>query len=168
MSEHPTTLRSRAGGRSARRTLRTTRDFTMLPGLTRGIPECEVMDGSQVERIDNASMDILENVGVLFRDTIAIADWKRAGAKVDGEMVYLDRGLVRELIATIPAEFTYHARNPANNVKLGGKHSIFVPMTGAPFLRDLDDPIHDGKVGILVVELMGEVIGPGAHCRHLI
>jgi trimethylamine--corrinoid protein Co-methyltransferase len=131
--------RSRAGGRAARRTLRTTRDYRMLPGLERKIPDCEVMDQEHVEMIDAASMDILENVGVQFRDPIALDDWKKAGAKVVGEMVYLDRGLIRDLIATIPSNFTYHARNPANNVQLGGKHSVFVPMTGAPFLRDLDD-----------------------------
>ena len=84
-------------------------NFEMLPGLRNALPHCEVMDGAQVERIDAASMDILENVGVHFRDAIAIAEWKRAGAKVVDETVYLDRGLVRELIATIPADFTYHA-----------------------------------------------------------
>lgn len=47
--------------------------------------------------------------------------------------------MVRELISTIPAQFTYHARDPKKNLALGGKHAIFVPMTGAPFLRDLDD-----------------------------
>jgi len=139
MTYTQTRPRARSGGRSARRTLRTASDFSMLPGLTRTLPLCEVMDGAQVERIDNASMDILENVGVQFRDETALADWKRVGAKVVGERVYLDRGLVRELIATIPAQFTYHARNSAKNVRLGGKHSVFVPMTGAPFLRDLED-----------------------------
>ncbi|MDA0720779.1 MAG: trimethylamine methyltransferase family protein [Proteobacteria bacterium] len=139
MSETLTAPRARSGGRSARHTLRTTRDFSMLPGLTRGIPICEVMDGAQVELIDAASMHILENVGVQFRDPIALADWKAVGAKVVGEIVYLDRGLVRDLIATIPADFTYSARNPENNVRLGGPHSIFVPMTGAPYLRDLED-----------------------------
>lgn len=139
MSETLTTPRARSGGRSARHTLRTTRDFTMLPGLTRGIPICEVMDGAHVELIDAASMNILENVGVQFRDPVALADWKATGAKVVGEIVYLDRGLVRDLIATIPADFTYSARNPENNVRLGGAHSIFVPMTGAPYLRDLED-----------------------------
>ncbi|WP_170593417.1 trimethylamine methyltransferase family protein [Ruegeria arenilitoris] len=134
-----TATRARTGGRAARRALRTAPSFDMLPGLTRNIPLCEVMDGSQVERIDAASMDILENVGVQFRDPIALADWKAAGAKVDGERVYLDRGLVRDLIATIPSDFTYHARDPRKNVRLGGPHAIFVPMTGAPFLRDLDD-----------------------------
>ncbi|SEL20985.1 trimethylamine---corrinoid protein Co-methyltransferase [Roseovarius azorensis] len=131
--------RARAGGRSARRAIRTAPKFDMLPGLTRALPVCEVMDGAQVERIDAASMDILENVGVQFRDPIALEDWKRAGARVAGEMVYLDRGLVRELIATIPETFTYHARDPQKNVRLGGRHSVFVPMTGAPYLRDLDD-----------------------------
>jgi trimethylamine--corrinoid protein Co-methyltransferase len=97
------------------------------------------MDGAQVEQIDNASMYILENVGVQFRDEVALADWKAAGAKVVGEMVYLDRHLVRELIATIPSTFTMHARNPANNVPLGGRRAMFVPMTGAPYLRDLED-----------------------------
>ena len=132
MAEAATRVRSRMGGRSARRTMRSTRDFTMLPGLTNTLPLCEVMDGSQVEKIDAASMDILENVGVQFRDPIALEDWRKAGAKVEGEIVYLDRGLVRELIATIPEQFTYHARNPANNVALGGKQAVFVPMTGAP------------------------------------
>jgi trimethylamine--corrinoid protein Co-methyltransferase len=111
----------------------------MMPGLKRNIPECEVMDGSQVERIDAASLDILENVGIHFRDEIALEDWRRAGAKIEGELVYLDRGLVRELISSIPPDFTYQARNPANNLRLGGKHSVFVPMTGAPFLRDIED-----------------------------
>jgi len=84
-------------------------------------------------------MDILEQVGVVFRDPIALEDWRQAGADVRGETVHFDRGLIRELIATIPSQYTIHARNPANNLPFGGKHSIFVPMTGAPYLRDLDD-----------------------------
>ncbi|MEM9638767.1 MAG: trimethylamine methyltransferase family protein [Pseudomonadota bacterium] len=126
-------------GRGARKAQRQTRDVTMLPALKRRLPLTEVMDAEQVARIDAASMDILENVGVVFRDDIALADWQRAGADVRGERVHLDRGLVRELIATIPESFTYHARNPANNLPFGKDHAIFVPMTGAPYLRDLDD-----------------------------
>ena len=134
-----TSDRKRSGGRAARRALRTATDISMLPGLTGRLPVTEVMDAAGVERVDAASMDILEQVGVQFRDPVALEDWKRAGAKVAGEMVYLDRGLVRELIASIPSSFTYHARDPQKNVDLGGRASIFVPMTGAPYLRDLDD-----------------------------
>ncbi|WP_127112875.1 trimethylamine methyltransferase family protein [Shimia sediminis] len=131
--------RRRGGGRAARRAERTAPNFDMLPGLENTLPLTEIMNGSQVERIDAASMDILENVGVQFRDDIALGDWKRAGAKVVGEMVYLDRHLVRDLISTIPETFTYHARDPNKNVSLGGRNAVFVPMTGAPFLRDLED-----------------------------
>jgi trimethylamine--corrinoid protein Co-methyltransferase len=129
----------RSGGRLARRSLRTASKIDMLPGLTRNIPYCEPMNEEQIHRIDKASMDILEEVGIVFRDPIALEDWKRAGADVRGERVHLDRNLVRELIRTIPAQFTYHARNPEKNVALGGPHSVFVPMTGAPYIRDLED-----------------------------
>ncbi len=126
-------------GRGARKAVREARDFTMLPALKRRLPLTEPMDDGQIERIDAASMHILENVGVVFRDPVALADWRRAGAKVEGETVFLDRFLVRELIATIPESFTFHARNPANSLPFGKDHAIFVPMTGAPFLRDLED-----------------------------
>ncbi|HUF88092.1 MAG TPA: trimethylamine methyltransferase family protein [Thermohalobaculum sp.] len=130
---------ARRGGRLARRGLRSAPEIDMLPGLTRNLPVVEPMTPEQVARIDRASMDILEEVGVVFRDPVALDDWKRAGADVRGERVHLDRGMVRDLIATIPATFTYHARDPKKNVALGGPQSIFVPMTGAPYLRGLDD-----------------------------
>jgi len=131
---------TRRGGRGARRELRTTRSEKMLPTLRRSLPLVEPMDTEQIARIDNASMGILEDVGVVFRDPQAIADWQAAGAEVrDGDRVHLDRGLVRDLIATIPDSITLHARNPENSVALGGSKSIFVPMTGAPYLRDLED-----------------------------
>ncbi|MEH6832135.1 MAG: trimethylamine methyltransferase family protein [Sulfitobacter sp.] len=132
-------IRTRSGGRAARRALRSAPNFTMLSGIHNKIPTCEILSGNQVEQIDAASMDILENVGVIFRDEIALADWKRVGAKVVGERVYLDRGLVRNLIKTIPEQFTYHARDPEKNIPFGGNRALFVPMTGAPYLRDLED-----------------------------
>ncbi len=111
----------------------------MLPALTRRLPLTEPMDEAQIRKVDDASMSILEEVGVVFRDNIALDDWRKAGARVDGETVYLDREHVRELITTIPSRFTYHARNPEHHLPFGGDRAIFVPMTGAPYLRDLDD-----------------------------
>ncbi|MEQ8665899.1 MAG: trimethylamine methyltransferase family protein [Rhodospirillales bacterium] len=137
--ETPTSRNTRRGGRDSRRVIRTNRIEPMLPALRHGLPYTEPMVREQVERIHEASMWILENVGVDFRDPIAPGQWKAAGAKVDGERVYLDRHLVMELIRSIPSQITLHARNPEKNVGLGDGRSIFVPMTGAPFIRDLDD-----------------------------
>jgi trimethylamine--corrinoid protein Co-methyltransferase len=111
----------------------------MLPALKRGLPVVEPLDGDQIERLHEASMAILEEVGVVFRDPIALQDWKKVGADVRGERVHLDRGLVMELIKSVPTTIQYHARDPQKNVRLGGPYSIFVPMTGAPYMRDLDD-----------------------------
>jgi len=83
-------------GRGARKAQRLTRDVKMLPALERKLPLTEPMTPDQIEKIDAASMDILENVGVQFRDDIALADWKAAGAKVVGDMVYLDRWRSRD------------------------------------------------------------------------
>ena len=132
-------LKSRRGGRGKRRALRTKVSDAMLPPLKRNMPLVEPMSLEEVEKIDNASMAILEEVGVVFRDDIALEDWRRAGAKVEGDLVKFDRGMIRELISTIPAEITYHARNSEKNIDIGGLHSMFIPMTGAPYLRDLND-----------------------------
>jgi trimethylamine--corrinoid protein Co-methyltransferase len=137
--ENMTKRRPRRSARAALHKLRNERDVTMLPALKRKLPLVEPMNLEQIEKIDNASMDILEEVGIVFRDPVALEDWKRAGADVRGENVHLDRGLVRKLIKTIPSSFTYHARNPDNNLPFGHDHSIFVPMTGAPFIMDLEN-----------------------------
>ena len=78
-------------------------------------------------------------LALYFRDDIALDDWRRIGADVRGETVHLDRALVKDLISSIPSDITLHARNPEKQCSLGKRNSIFVPMTGAPYLRDLDD-----------------------------
>ena len=56
----------------------------MLPPLDLALPYYEVLDEEGVERIHDASMRILEEVGIDFRDDEAIAYWKEARADVDG------------------------------------------------------------------------------------
>ena len=139
MNEPVTQDARRRGGRRERRNIRTRPDHEMLPTLDIRLPLTEPMDAEQIEKIDIASLDILEEVGVVFRDDIALEDWRRAGADIRGERVHLDRHMVKSLISTIPSSITLHARNPEKTVALGGRKSIFVPMTGAPYLRDLED-----------------------------
>lgn len=163
MTDQDSGRNSRRGGRSSRRTLRGDRRDPMLPSLKRGIPYTEPMDGEQIERIHEASMWILENVGVDFRDPIAPGQWKEAGAKVVGDRVYPDRGLIMDLIKTIPSEITLHARNAEKTVSLGEGKSIFVPMTGAPFIRDLEDERRYGTLEDLNIFHKLAHMSPGLH-----
>ena len=126
-------------GRAARRSDRLKVKIEMLPTLKRNIPLTEPMNEEQIEKMDDASLSILEEVGVEFHDPIALEQWKEAGANVEGERVRFDRGLIRELIASIPESITMHARDPEKSLEIGGNNSIFVPMTGAPFLTDLEN-----------------------------
>lgn len=102
-----------------------------------------------VELIHGESLAILEEVGCEFRDDEAIAIWRAAGADVSDTRVRIDRGLLMDLVAKVPPEFTLHARNPQRPVKVGGRNTIFIPMYGAPYARDLDDVRRYGKLADL-------------------
>ena len=99
-------------GRDVRRTDRLKVKIEMLPTLMRKIPLTEPMSEEQILKMDDASLSILEDVGVEFHDPIALEDWKKAGADVKGERVRFDRGLIRELISSIPESITMNARDP--------------------------------------------------------
>ena len=126
-------------GRKVRRTDRLKTKIEMLPTLRRNIPLTEPMSEEQILQMDNASLSILEEVGVEFHDPVALQHWTDAGADVKEELVRIDRGLIRELISTIPENLTMEARDPEKSVEIGGNNSIFVPMTGAPFISDLEN-----------------------------
>src|SRR3546814_9756457 len=81
----------------------------------------------------------LAGIGSEFReDPDALALFKEAGADVDGERVRFPRGLCRKLCETIPPVFTQHARNPERSVSIGGNATVFAPVYGPPFVRDLE------------------------------
>ena len=107
------------GGSQARRRSSAERRDPMLGYLSRNLPIVEPLDQQQIEHIDHESMRILEEVGVVFRDPIALEDWRKAGVRVDGERVYFDRGHIRELISSIPATITLHARDQGHSSNSG-------------------------------------------------
>jgi len=127
------------GGAAARRAARQGGGITQLRHITRRIPTYEPLDEDGLALIEDNAETILQEIGIEFRgDPEALAIWKDAGAEVDGERVRFPRGLCRKLIATAPAEFTQHARNPERNVRIGGRNMVFAPVYGPPFVRDLE------------------------------
>jgi trimethylamine--corrinoid protein Co-methyltransferase len=133
--------RSRGGGREAKRAARAARSAVTIPYITRSIPTYEVLDEEGLATIERNAETILSEVGIDFRDDPeALAIWKHAGADVQGERVRFPRGMCRALVQrSAPREFVQHARNPARSVVIGGKHTVFAPAYGSPFIRSLDD-----------------------------
>jgi trimethylamine--corrinoid protein Co-methyltransferase len=131
----------RPSGRDAKRAARTARAAASVPYITRKIPCYEVLSEEGLVLLESNADTILEEVGIEFReDAEALALWKQAGADVQGERVRIPRGLARSLIQRhAPREFVQHARNPARNVAIGGKNTVFAPAYGSPFVRNLDE-----------------------------
>lgn len=103
-------------------------------------PPYDWLDPDALERLHDASLDILENVGLDFHDEEALDIWQRAGAKVDraSRHVWPDRGLVLEALKTAPSSFRWRARNPAHDVVIGGDSIAFGPCGGMVYVADLD------------------------------
>ena len=98
----------------------------------------DLLDDEQVQRIHDASMDIIEEVGVEFRCDDAIGMWRAAGADIDGVTVRIDREHLMSLVGTAPSSYTMVARDPAHTVTVGDGRTIFTPSYGAPYVLDLD------------------------------
>ena len=133
------TGRKRGGraGREGRRSRRSEVKGQAPAFITRAIPFYEILGEEGLDRIETHAETILQEIGVEFRgDDEALRLFEAAGADVDGARVRFGRGLVRSLIATTPARFTQHARNPARSVEIGGPHTVFAPAYGSPFVRD--------------------------------
>lgn len=131
--------RGGGGGAAARRHSRSGPQLTSLPYFHRMLEPTDVLSLEAIEIIENNADTLMEEVGVIYSDDEeALAMWKEAGADVKGDRVHFPKGLCRELMKTAPSSFTQHARNPARNVEIGGKHTVFAPVYGPPFVRDLE------------------------------
>lgn len=128
------------GGASARRAARAgDGPGVQCAYITRKIAEYEVLDEDALAVVEANADTVLEEIGIEFRDDAeALALWKEAGAEVKGERVHFPKGLCRKLLETAPRTFTQHARNAERSVQIGGKATVFAPVYGPPFVRDLD------------------------------
>jgi trimethylamine---corrinoid protein Co-methyltransferase len=144
----PTGRRGRSGGGAdARRAARTSTEVKQAGFIRRKMKLYEPFSDDQLEMIENNAEHVLQETGIdFYEDEEAVQMWKEAGADVKPSpsdprrfRVRFPRGLVRSLIKTAPREYVQYARNPANNVTIGGNNMVFAPVYGPPFIRNLDE-----------------------------
>ena len=82
----------------------------------------EVVSSDELEMVHDASLQVLEEIGMNFLLPEAREILKQAGADVDpnSERVRFDRDLIEQHLKTVPSAFDLHARNPAHNLHIGG------------------------------------------------
>ena len=104
--------------------------------VRRGIGPVPAVPADRLEAIVDAAHQVLEETGVDFLLPEARRRWQEAGAEVSDERVRLPRALVEELVATAPAEFTLHSRNPEHDLPIGGDAIAFAAVASAPYAGD--------------------------------
>ncbi len=110
------------------------------PFILRKLSTFNVLSEAGLEQIEANADAILAETGMEFQgDPEILGIFAGAGCDVHQTRVRFAPGFCRRTIkATAPAQFTQHARNPANNVQLGGDASVLSPSWGPPFVHDLD------------------------------
>ncbi len=100
----------------------------------------EVLHAEQIEAIHDTSLRVLEEIGMDFLHPEALDILEKAGAEVESgtQRVRFDRGLIEESIATAPAEYPLHARNPAHDLRIGGNSINFASVGSPPNVSDLE------------------------------
>ena len=169
MADEARTRRRRGGGREARRASRQGAGSEALRFITRALPEFEVLNAEALELIEHNAETVLEEIGVrLERNPEAAERFRQAGCDIapDGEgnqRVRFPRGLARGLCASAPAGFTQHARNPERNVEIGGRNTVFAPVYGPPFVRDLEGGRRYGAIEDFRNLVKLTYLSPGLH-----
>src|SRR5712671_2506449 len=102
------------------------------------MPRYEILSADSIAVLDRGWRRIVSEIGVQFAKPEAVELFAKAGQQVDGDVVKLDPEFVLEQVAKAPRQFDVQARNPANNVHIGGDHMVFSSVYGCPFVREGD------------------------------
>jgi trimethylamine--corrinoid protein Co-methyltransferase len=91
----------------------------------------EILTPQEVKRIHDATLWIIENVGIRFPSKRALEIWAAHGAVVDGEkmVVRAKAELIEQAIKTCPPVYSLAARDPQQDLSLDGNH-VFVGTDG--------------------------------------
>lgn len=121
--------------------------FEQLPWQQLRMPynPTEPVSDEQLELIHDASLRILEQIGIDVLLPQAREIMVNAGATANGERVCFERELIMSCISTCPSEFTLHARNPAHHIRVGADFVNFGTVASAPNTNSLDGGRRSGN-----------------------
>jgi len=100
----------------------------------------EPIDADGVAAIHDASMRVLEDIGILFLNDTALDILAKEGCSVDysTKQVRMDRDWVIQQVARAPSHITITPRNPDRTITFGGRHFNFGQVASPPNVMDID------------------------------
>ena len=132
-------MSTKRGGRRRVREAEATPVTPIPKRFERVIPAYELLSEEALSLVETNADKVLAEIGMDFRYPPALKLFKEAGADIDGERVRFPAGMCRKIIQdSAPKTFVQLARNPDRCVHIGGRDTVFVPVYGPPFVRDLE------------------------------
>ncbi len=97
-----------------------------------------MLSGEQVKRVHEASLEILDQVGLLVRNQKARKRFAEHGCRIDEDsrIVRLPPAVVEEFRAAIPPKFTYRGRDPACDRTVPDDAPVIATASSAPNIID--------------------------------
>ncbi|WP_136439381.1 trimethylamine methyltransferase family protein [Pacificoceanicola onchidii] len=150
------TRKRRSGGRAGLASRRGTAAIEQMPWrLPLNIDRpTEPLPEEGMARMHDATMRILEEIGIEFLHPDAVKILREAGCTVNSENVRMDRDLVMHYVGLAPDHFTLTPRNPDKTITIGKGHILFGNVSSPPNYWDL--------------EIGSKVSGNREQCRNLL
>jgi trimethylamine--corrinoid protein Co-methyltransferase len=102
------------------------------------IQPARLLNPEQVEQVHEASLEILENVGMLVRNSEARDQFAHHGCRVDRDspIVKFPRAVVEEFRVACPPTFTFHGRDPQYDRTIPDDGPLMATGSSAPDILD--------------------------------
>jgi len=134
----------------------------------------------EVAAIHHTALRVLQELGIKVLLPEARQILARAGARIDGDMVFIGGDLVSEALATAPRSVRLRAANPQREQIYEDGALLFTPGSGCPNVTDMDRGRRPGSLDSYVETLKLQqsfdvihILGPSAepqdippHLRH--
>ncbi len=101
-------------------------------GFTRNFSPLKILTEEQLEVIHRGALNVLEKTGLRIEHERALKLFEENGCRVDYDdrRVRIPPGVVEECMRRCPSSFHLKARNPKNDMILGGNTVYFGPFPG--------------------------------------
>lgn len=101
------------------------------------LPTMRVIAENDYQRIHEASLKILSEVGVKFDSVDALDIFKKHGARIENKTVFISPQMVEQAMKAAPEKFKWAARNDEQSVILGEGY-VVEPNVGCVYAQSID------------------------------
>ncbi|MBF7095659.1 trimethylamine methyltransferase family protein [Alkalibacter mobilis] len=90
-----------------------------------------------IELIHESVLRVFEEIGIKIEDEEALDIFRKHGARVEGDLVFISKELLDKALSTVPKSFELVGLE--NKLEIGiGKDLVVAPTNGCPYLEDWD------------------------------